>query len=89
MVKVRTGQIAMLAASLMLPGCVSPSRLQSEEAKTKADFQHMRIEQQERDNYAACVNQGAMPGSAENLACQLQLEEKQQQSAKPQSPPSP
>jgi len=43
----------------------------------------MQTEQRERDNYAACVNQGTMPGSAENLACQLELAKKEQKPAKP------
>lgn len=78
-----------LAASLMLAGCATGfERFQSDEAKTKAEFQDMRARQQERANYAACVNQGAMPGSAENLACQLEMARKAQPAAKPQSPAS-
>jgi hypothetical protein len=34
------------------------------------------------------VDQGAMPGSAENLACQMEMAKKQQEAAKPQSPAS-
>lgn len=79
----------MLAASLMLSGCAaSLAQWQKEQAKAKDDFRHMQTEQQERDNYAACVNQGALPGSAENLQCQLELAKKEQQAAEPQAPPA-
>ena len=79
----------LLAASLMLSGCVaSLAQLQNEQAKTKDDFRHMQTEQQERDNYAACVNQGALPGSPENLECRLELAKKEQQASKPQTPPA-
>jgi hypothetical protein len=78
-----------LAASAVLAGCTGGlEQFQNRQAKTKAEFQHLRTEQQERANYAACVNQGAMPGSAENLACQLEMARKAQQAAKPQSPAS-
>jgi starvation-inducible outer membrane lipoprotein len=79
----------LLAASLMLSGCVaSLAQLQNEQTKTKDDFRHMQTEQQERDNYTACVNQGALPGSPENLECRLELAKKEQQASKPQTPPA-
>ena len=76
--------MGLLALGLMLCGC-APWRGAAE--KTRADYQLMRTEEQERTNYAACVNQGAMPGSAENLACQLEMARKEQ-GAKPQIPPA-
>lgn len=76
----------MLAACLILAGCGGLAHWQSEADKTKADYLHMRTEQQERANYAACVNQGALPGSAENLACQLEMTRKEQAAAKPPAP---
>jgi hypothetical protein len=73
----------------MLAGCATGfERFQSEGARTRAEFQHLRTEQQERANYAACVDQGAMPGSAENLACRLEMAKKQQQAAEPGKPAS-
>lgn len=76
------GLLWPLAASVMLAGCVGGfEQFQSKEAKTKAELQHVRTEQRERDNYAVCVEQGAMPGSAQNLECQLELARKQQQTA--------
>ena len=76
-----------LAITVPLAGCtVGFAQWQSERAKAGAEFQHMRTEQQERTNYAACVDQGAMPGTAENLNCQLEMAKKEQQAAKPQSP---
>ena len=71
----------------MLTGCVGGlGQFQNKEARTKAEFQHMRTEQRERDNYIACVDQGAMPGSAANLACQLESAKREQQAAKPAAP---
>ena len=79
----------LLAASLTLSGCAAGfAQWQKDQAKAKDDFRHMQTEQQERDNYAACVSQGALPGSAENLQCQLALTKKEQQAAKPQTPPA-
>jgi hypothetical protein len=79
----------LAAASLVLSGCVTGfAQWQKDQARTKDDFRHMQTEQQERDNYAACVNQGALPGSAENLECQLELARKEQQASKPQSTPA-
>jgi hypothetical protein len=79
----------MMAASLVLSACTAGlAQWQKEQTKAKDDFRHMQTEQQERDNYAACVNQGALPGSPENLECQLELAKKEQQAPKPQSPPA-
>jgi hypothetical protein len=64
------------AASLLLLGCIGPP---GEAAKAEADFQHFRSEQQERDNYQACLDLGVLPGSPEILACQLELAKKDQQ----------
>ncbi|HWF65055.1 MAG TPA: hypothetical protein VN685_10620 [Rhizomicrobium sp.] len=78
----------VLAASVPLAGCtVGFAQWQSERAKAGAAFLHMRTEQQERANYAACVDRGAMPGTQENLECQLELAKKEQQAATPPSPP--
>ena len=77
-----------LAITVPLAGCtVGFAQWQSERAKAGAEFQHMRTEQQERTNYTACVDQGAMPGTQENLECQLELAKKKQQAATPPSPP--
>ena len=77
----------LLTASLTLAGCtMGLDKWRNEQAKAKDAVQHMRTEQQERDNYAACLNRGALPGTAENLACQLELAKKEQQAAKPPSP---
>jgi hypothetical protein len=46
----------------------------------------MRTEQQEFANYAACVDQGAMPGTLENLNCRLEMAKKEHQAAKPPKP---
>jgi hypothetical protein len=73
--------LGLLTAGMMLSACAGLT-------KTRADYQKMDTEQQERDNYSTCVAQGAMPGSPENLACQLDLAKKQQQPAKPQNPPA-
>ena len=79
----RTG-LAFLAAGLMLSGCAA--QWQSEQTRLRSEYQRLRGEEQQRANYAACVDQGAMPGSAENLACQMEMAKKQQEEAKPQSP---
>jgi hypothetical protein len=72
-----------------LAGCtVGFAQWQSERAKAGAEFQHMRTEQQERANYAACVDRGAMPGTQENLDCQLEMAKKVQQAARPASAPA-
>jgi len=77
-----------LAVSVMLSGCVVPlGEWRGEVAKAKAEYQHTRTEAQERANYTACVNQGAMPGSAENLACQLEMIKKEQDADKAQTSP--
>jgi hypothetical protein len=76
---------AGLLASLMLSGCVTGI---AQWQKARGDFSHAQTEQQERDNYAACVNQGALPGSEENLECRLELAKKEQQAAKSQTPPA-
>jgi hypothetical protein len=77
----------LLAASTMLAGCAMGfEQSRREQAKAKAEVQQIRTERQERDNYALCVSQGALPGTAENLACQLTLAKKQEPPAKPQSP---
>jgi hypothetical protein len=73
--------LGLLTAGLMLSGCAGLT-------KTRADYRKMHTEQQERDNYSTCVDQGAMPGSPENLACQLDLARKAQQAAKAQNPPA-
>jgi hypothetical protein len=74
--------------TLPLAGCVTGfARWQSDEAKTRAEYQHLRTEQQERANAAACMDQGAMPGTPENLRCQLEMTKKEQQAAQPPSPP--
>ena len=79
--------VLLLAASAMLAGCASGfERWRNDQARAKAEIQHAHTEVQERDNYTLCVNQGAMPGTAENLACQLALTKKQQPPVKPQSP---
>lgn len=78
-----TRLLGLLAASLMLQGCIA--QWQAEGTKAKADFEHFRGQEQQRDNYQTCVNQGAMPGTPENLACQLDLARKEQQPAKPQN----
>lgn len=71
----------------MLAGCAATfDQVRSEQARARADAQRARTELQERDNYTACVNQGALPGTPENLTCQLELAKKQQPPpAKPQS----
>lgn len=80
---------ALFAATVILAGCTrSLEQWRNDQAKAKADFAHMGTQEQERDNYAACVNQGALPGTPENLTCQLDLARKEQQQAKPQSPPA-
>lgn len=77
----------LLAASAMLAGCTGGlEQWRSEQARAKAEFAHVRTEQHERDNYTTCLNQGALPGTAENLACQLDLAKKDAQAAKPQGP---
>lgn len=79
----------LFAVAIMLAGCTrSFEQWQSDAAKTKADFAHMHTEEQERDNYTACVEQGILPGTPENLTCQLDLAKKEQQPAKPQNPPA-
>jgi hypothetical protein len=77
--------MGLLAASMMLAGCIA--HWQDQESKARSDFQHYRTQDQERDNYQACVDQGALPGSAENLACQLELTKKEQSPAKAQNKP--
>jgi hypothetical protein len=78
-----------LAITVPLAGCtVGFAQWQSERAKAGVEFQHMRTEQQERANYAACVDQGAMPGTQENLECQLEMAKKEQQAAGPASAPA-
>jgi hypothetical protein len=78
-----------LAITVPLAGCaVGFAQWQSEQAKAGAEFQHMRTEQQERANYAACVDRGAMPGTQENLDCQLEMAKKEQQAARPASTPA-
>lgn len=79
--------MGFLAAALMLSGCGGLTQIQRETAKAKADYQNMRGAERERANYAACVDQGAMPGSAQNLACQLEMSRKEQEAAKAQSQP--
>ena len=79
----RTG-LGFLAAGLMLSGCAG--QWQSEQTRLRSEYQQLRGEEQQRANYAACVDQGAMPGSAENLACQMEMAKKQHEAAKPQSP---
>ena len=80
--------LMLLAAIVPLTGCtVGFSKWQSERANAQAEFQHMRTQQHERDNYTACVERGAMPGSPENLQCQMEMAKKEQQVAKPPSPP--
>jgi hypothetical protein len=79
----RTG-LVFLTAGLMLSGCAG--QWQSEQTRLRSEYQRLRGEEQQRANYAACVDQGAMPGSAENLACQMEMAKKQQEAAKPQSP---
>lgn len=74
-----------MLASLTLSGCVTGI---AQWQKAKDDFRHAQTEQQERDNYAACVDQGALPGSEENLECRLELAKKEQQAAKPQTSPA-
>ena len=73
--------LGLLTAGLMLSGCAGLT-------KTRADYQKMHAGQQERDDYSTCVDQGAMPGSPENLACQLELAKKRQQPAKAQTSPA-
>lgn len=70
------------AASLLLAECVTARQ----QAKTKADFQHYRSEEQELDNYQTCIDRGALPGSPQMLACQLDLAKKDQQPAKAPTP---
>jgi hypothetical protein len=80
--------LSVLGLGLMLSGCASGfAQWRNAQDKTRNDLQHARTERRERDNYANCVDQGAMPGSPENLACQLDLAQKQQKPAKPQDPP--
>ena len=79
-------QLTLLAITVPLAGCtVGFAQWQKERAKAGAELQHMRTEQQERANYRACMDQGAMPGSPENLACQMEMAKKEQQAAKPAS----
>jgi hypothetical protein len=82
---IRTG-LGFLTAALMLSGCAG--QWQSEQTRLRSEYQRLRGEGQQRANYAACVDRGAMPGSAENLACQMEMAKKQQEAAKPQSPAS-
>ena len=85
--QITKGLAPLLAASTMLAGCTMGfEQSRREQAKAKAEVQQIRTERQERDNYALCVSQGALPGTAENLACQLTLAKKQEPPAKPQSP---
>lgn len=79
---IRNG-LGFLAASLMLSGCAA--QWQSEQTRLGSEYQQVRSEEQQRANYAACVDQGAMPGSPENLACQLEMSKKEQDAAKAQS----
>jgi hypothetical protein len=74
----------LLMAALMLSGC---TQWQSQQTRLKTDYQHVRGEEQERANYAACVDQGALPGSVQNLQCRLDMAKKAQAAAKPQTPP--
>ena len=79
--------LALLVITVPLASCtVGFAQWQSERAKAQAEFQHMRTEQQERANYTTCVERGAMPGSPENLQCQMEMAKKEQQAAKPPSP---
>jgi hypothetical protein len=78
---IRVG-LGLLAASLMLSGCAG--QWQSEQARLRNEYQKVRSEEQQRVNYAACVNQGAMPGSMENLQCQLEMSKKEQEAGKAQ-----
>lgn len=76
--------VGLLAAATMLAGCTtSLEQWRNGQAKTKADFAHMRGQARERDNYAACIEQGALPGTPENLTCQLELAKKGQEQEKP------
>jgi hypothetical protein len=75
----------LLIAALMLSGCAP---WQSQQTRLRTDYQHVRGEEQERANYAACVDQGALPGSVQNLQCQLDMAKKEQGAAKPQTQPS-
>jgi hypothetical protein len=76
--------LTLLALTVPLAGCtVGFAQWQKERAKAGAEFQHMRTEQQERANYAACLDQGAMPGSPESLECRLEMAKKEQQATKP------
>ena len=73
----------LLALAVPLAGCtVGFAQWQNERARAGAEIQHMRTEEQERANYAACVDQGAMPGSPENLQCQMEMAKKEQQAGK-------
>ncbi|HEY5084637.1 MAG TPA: hypothetical protein VII48_08955 [Rhizomicrobium sp.] len=82
---IRAG-LGFLVACLMLSGCAG--QWQSQQTRLRSEYQRLRGEEQQRANYAACVDRGAMPGSPENLACQMETAKKQQEAAKPQSPVS-
>ena len=82
----RLTKLLTLLLAVPLAGCtVGFAQWQKERARAGAELQHMRTEQQERANYMACTDQGAMPGSPENLACQIEMAKKEQQAAKPAS----
>ena len=81
----------LLAIAMALSGCtVGFAQWQAERAKVGTEFRHMRTEQQERAHYTQCVDQGAMPGSPENLQCQMEMAKKERQAGAQTLPePSP
>ena len=82
------GLTLLLAVAMPLAGStVGFAQWQRERVKAGAEFQHMRTEEQERANYAACVDHGAMPGSPQNLECQMEMTKKERGAGKAQNPP--
>lgn len=72
----------VLLAGLGLSGCVSPAQFEREGAKTRADFETLRDQERARAAYEACAER-ALPGSAENLQCQLEFTKKADEAPKP------
>lgn len=60
----------MVACALLLAGCVAPRQLE----KARTDASIYAEQQRARENRERCMDEGAMPGTAAYLECQLKLE---------------
>ena len=62
----RISRAALLAAALLVCGCVSPQKIQ----KTGADQARLNAELKERESAGKC-SEAAMPGTVEHMECRL------------------